>query len=435
MRKVKFIATIGFMVLAVFSFSTCEIIEDIVRDMQPRGIYVGVISVGSPTTSVSGRPQANIKDLVGEADNANLLITTKNVPGIFYVGAGYPVYLDSTTKEEIKTNIIGQYSNIDSDGNPLIVYGVNQVIEKYLIDNEDIFPNDLANVTIVTFTAGIDQGSGMVANKSDAAYGLSVQKKIRGTVSSDGKVTGQKKIRGKPINAYAVATPVDPNEQELQNDVLSYITSGAEGVSNIFKVSNFDGVGTQLAQIASSLTTISTSASVNITISGPSAPATNETDNQNFFVSFDGKGPTDSTKWIKGKVVNTGSRWEIQDLTSASIDLKGTTVAKQTGIRGIDVEFNFPKITGINKDDIMNQYRYYRGSSGGAPSWIAMTGGSAKNAKYGTWFNFLEVSTPAKKRTAVIYLVLDATLGTNDINKVRTAAQSFIEELYTESTR
>ena len=409
MKKMYFFAALGLVVLSAFALTTCDF-DKFVSNISPAGIYVGVIAVDGN----NGYWSSPVKDLVDEARKQDL-ITINTLSG------GYLAYLDDETVGNLKTGVLGLYQKSNSLNNPVIVYGVDQVIEKRLLKYQKSFQKDLANVTIVTFTAGADQGSGTLSNQSDDAFGTKVQTKIRGTGSN---AAGQKKIRGQPINAYAIALPT--SNQAIQNKNLNYITSGTDAEPNIVKITNINSLNSAFADIANSLTTISRAGSVNITISGPSAPL-NYTAGDNFIATFDGKNTEQSSRYIKGKVFHTGSRWEIQNLSAVGIDLKGTTVAKQSGIRGINVDFNFPNITGIKNTDKMNQYRYENGVG-----WTPMTGGSAENATYGNWFNFLPSAT---KKTAVIYLVLDATLSDTDIATVKAAAANFIQTLYEESLK
>ena len=396
---------LALLILSVFTLGTCDWNATISR-IAPPGVYVGAFSFAG-TTSAYGREY--IRDLVrtspvsGSSSNLSL------------------VHLDEYSTEDFKTYVIDESYVSGSDNARPLMFAVNTVIDN-LKKSEASLPETLDNVTIISFSTGLDQASADLANaSSSAAYGELVRTKIRGTNQDTGE--GQTLIKNKPINAYAVAVDnADSSYKAQQTTIMNYISSGSGSDGNIIWATNLTSLDDIFRNIATGLTSIRYISSITITVNGPATALgySLEGEQYNFCATFDGNAPASSLRYIKGELRrdDTSGKYEIVNLYFRGI-ISDLEKAVESGRNGIAVDFGFPGLSGLSGNETLQEYYY---GTGGI--WIPLGGASGTST--------MSVSKKEQK-SAIVVLVLDATLSYTDLNNVKNAAKNFVQILYDSS--
>jgi len=413
MKIFRFFAIAMVLILTVFTFVTCDLFSDEeVAKNAPKGVYVGVFSFSEndPTIIHSTNGTKAVQDLVlntsgayGSASNLSLVHLTASSRNKL-TGAG----------DYAGVGVLDNYKKRPSGLKPLL-YAVDSVI-KNLKDKEDRLTPSLNNVTIVSFTDGFDQGSADIADVINwNSYGEVVNEKIR-TV----------KIKDNPINAYAVAIR---NTNASQATTLGYVTSDDE---NIKTEDDWGSLNAVFKDIANSLHSVKYYSSLTISINGPASVLGNafDTEGDNFFACFDGKGPNDdSTHYVKGKLIynDAAARWEIQDAkyvngsTNFNFEEPAVGVKRRNTTARYDFLFSGISVANISMAGF-NEFRFTNGD------WEEIEGAKADSEN-------LVVQNTADQKSAIVCLVLDANLDDTNITKVRAAAKEFIDTLYAESIK
>jgi len=415
MKMVKMVKTLpvlaALMICSALLFTTCglgDVIKKWLAETSEPGVYVGVLSFAQ-----GSEPDWGVKDLVFNQANKELTIPLK-------ISATDPslVYLDSENLASIKDNVLNDYVPGNTNGRPL-VYAVDRAIQN-LTNYIDSLNDKLDNITIISFSSGTDQGSGAALNQGNtlAEYGKYVKSRI------DTPIIRNRDRKEFPINAWAIA--VKASNATLQEQTLKYISSGDDSVGYNYKITetlNDTDLKNIFDSIGLSLTSIQTSASLTLTVNDPSSfimdDSTLENSSYNFLAVFDGKDPSQSTKYIKGKILNSDGIWKISNLSFTGLTSSLQEVI-QSGKNGSYVDFGFPGLSGIGSGTSLAEYMYT------TEGWFKMSGEDNK---------VVITVRPAEKKTAIIFLVLDATLSNNDLIKVRNAASNFITLLYAESNK
>ena len=262
-----------------------------------------------------------------------------------------------------------------------------------------MLPNDLVNVSIVTFTDGLDIGSYMLNDtyNSGSEYLSAVNGKIQNT-----------KVKGLNISAYSIGVRGSDVKdiEKFQADLKSLASSPG----NAMEVTNMDEVNSKFKEIAESLYKESSTQTINLTMPAPEPGSKirftfdNVTDaaNSNLYI----EGAYSSDKSLSGIVY--------QGMTSSS----GTKVPGS--VSGINVTFSFADITGSSGNAI---------PTNNIKQWVHITSTSQWqiNSEFDTTSN---MQTEVERKSAVIMLVLDcsSSLG-NDFSKMQSAAKDFINVL------
>ncbi len=282
-----------------------------------------------------------------------------------------------------------------------LYYAVDNAIKR--LENA-VLPEDLVNVSIVTFTDGLDNASidlNTEYNSRDA-YRDAVKKRIADT-----------KIKNLPINAYSIGIRGgDVNDVEAFRAGLISMASNAE---NAKEVANMNEVNKTFREIADSLYNESKSQTIKLKITGGYDDGTK--------IRFTLDNVTDAAQsefYIEGTYKRNGTARTLQDIVYHGVrSSSGTTIAGN--VSGVYVTFSFENFmvettTAMYLEDTQ-QWEY-----------VSSTDQWQRNSEFG---QVGDIETVVDKKSAVIVLVLDCTtsLGSSDFVEMKEAATNFIEIL------
>ncbi len=133
-----------------------------------------------------------------------------------------PCILDKNTSSSFEYFI----QTLETNNGTLLYYAVDNTISQL---EKSKFPDDLENVSIITFTDGLDQGSSAKNTnyQSASAYLEAIQKRIRST-----------KINGLNINAYSIGLKGQDVKDEAQ--FKSNLKGLASSDENSMEVASMD---------------------------------------------------------------------------------------------------------------------------------------------------------------------------------------------------
>ncbi|MCQ2216498.1 MAG: hypothetical protein MJZ31_11365 [Bacteroidales bacterium] len=161
-------------------------------------------------------------------------------------------YLTESTKETYDNFVDG----LTTKNGTLLYYSVDQALNDL---ESRTFPSNLFNVTVVTFTDGLDQGSMMLGDDydTDEEYLEALNKRIKNET-----------VAGLPITSYAIGIRgSDVTDVAKFTENLQKLASSNE---NAMEVSSMSQVNEKFQEIASQLTTTSFVQSISITMPGQS---------------------------------------------------------------------------------------------------------------------------------------------------------------------
>lgn len=282
-----------------------------------------------------------------------------------------------------------------------LYYAVDNAIT--LLQNA-ILPDDLVNVSLVTFTDGLDNIS-IELNpnfNSRDAYRNFVRNRINTT-----------RIRNLPINAYSIGVP--------GNDVfdLQAFSAGlaaiASNPNNVHEVTNMTEVNNAFRQIANSLTNVNQSQTLRLRIPG------GFDDGTRIRFTFDNVSDAAmSNFYIEGTFRRSGTSRTLQNVVYRGLTSNsGTTI---TGaLSGGFVTFTFENTATTAGGNV---------STNNVQQWefVASQSRWQRNSEFG---GTGDVETAVDRKSAVIMLVLDCTtsLGNTDFQNMKNAANNFINIL------
>lgn len=293
-------------------------------------------------------------------------------------------------------------NNLPRKDGTILYYAVDHALDA--LENYD-FKTPIKNVTLVTFTDGLDQGSLMMNNHftTDEQYLNAVSQRISNT-----------KIKGLPLTAYSLGL--------VGNDVSNYslfrnnLNKLASSFEKAFEVSNMDDVQTRLKEISDQIISINTKQTFSMKIPGHS-------DGTLIRFTLDGSSTDNSSMYIEG-TFNLANR----SLTNVTYHgIKATTGSFVQGTQdGIFVNFTF---TGLQREDGVGLIPTYQ------------TREYYKNVGSNTWQRNSEFSPNNNTQTtithsgAVIVLVLDCSnsLG-SQFSNMRSYANDFINRVATNTS-
>lgn len=316
---------------------------------------------------------------------------------------------------ERKISLLTDYKNIYNTNNftsfvnalnmkpaTSLYYAVDNAIKRLEIAK---LPEDLVNVSIVTFTDGLDNASIDLntAYNSRDAYRDAVKKRIANT-----------RIKDLPINAYSIGIRgSDVNDVEAFRAGLISMASRAD---NAKEVTNMEEVNEKFSEIAASLYNENASQVVKLKITGGYDDGTKIR-----FTLDDVEDAAESEFYIEGVYKRNGTERTLQNVVYHGVkSSSGSTISGD--VSGVYVTFSFegfeiiePPVTMYLKD--IRQWEY-----------IASNAQWQKNSEFG---QAGDIETIVDKKSAVIMLVLDCTtsLGDSDFGQMKDAATNFIRLL------
>ena len=323
----------------------------------PSGVYMGIVG---------------FNENIYKKNVSNLSLTTKS---------SYTSFVSGLTKKAAT----------------LLYYGVEQALDE--LTSYD-YPEDLVNVTMVTFTDGLDQGSfimnGNYANEDE--YLNALNNRIK-----------SEKINGMPISAYSIGLKGnDVSDVEQFNKNLRNLASSEENASNL---SNINEIERQFDVIADAIYNESHSANVQLTIPGQS-------NGTRIRFTFDNVSDAEQSKmYIEGV-------FRLSDRALTQVQYVGMTCEsgeeEKGSQNGVKFTYIFEGIkTTVNVEVDKSKIKQYR--------YVTSTGKWDINSEFGKED---EPITEVKRKSAVVMLVLDCStsLG-SDFSTMQTYANNFINKL------
>ena len=301
--------------------------------------------------------------------------------------------LSSTTKSSYTSFV----NNLTSSKGTLLYYGVENALDA--LKNADV-PEDLLNVTLVTFTDGLDEGSFMMQSK----YGNpdTYLTALNNIIKND-------KIQNVSINAYSIGlrgNDVSDVAQFQKN--LQYLASSEE---NAVEVSDISEVNAKFQEIANDVYNESLSNTVSLTIPGQS-------DGTKIRFTFDNvSSATNSTMYIEGT-------FRLSDRALVDVTYHGLSCSSGDVVvgeqDGIFVTFTFEEVKSLTSRTIsasyIDQWKY-----------ITTSGNWQINSEF---IPESDTEMEVTRKSALIMLVLDcsSSLG-SQFSTVKTQANNFIGTL------
>ena len=301
--------------------------------------------------------------------------------------------LSSSTKSSYTSFV----NNLTSSNGTLLYYGVENALDA--LKNAEV-PEDLINVTLVTFTDGLDQGSFMMQSKyyDTDSYLTALNNRIK-----------SEKVQNIPINAYSIGLRGNDVSDVVQfQKNLQYLASKN---NNAVEVSNISEVNAKFQEIANQVYNESFTSTVSLTIPGQS-------NGTKIRFTFDNvSNVTNSTMYIEG-TFRLSDR-ALTDVTYHGLSCSsGATIIGQQD--GIFVTFSFEEVKSLTSRTISASYIDQW-------SYVASSGKWQINSEFTPENNTTMEVSP---KSALIMLVLDcsSSLG-SQFSTAKSNANNFISTL------
>ena len=264
-------------------------------------------------------------------------------------------------------------------------------------------PENLINVSVVTFTDGLDQGSYVLSDNynTGSEYLSAVNTRINNEL-----------IGGTNISAYSIGVRgSDVSDIEGFRNNLKKLSS--DPVHNVFEVSNMSEASEKFAQIAQQLYNQSTF--YNVTLKLPA-----QEPNTKLRFTFDNVGDVNESQcYIEGIYIRTNGKGQLTDIRYVGLESM-SGIAVTASAEGIFDLFSFQNLTDLNGNQISTDYVKEW-------NWLESSAQWQYNSEFTPSGN---TETVNEYKSAMIMLVLDcsSSLG-NDFVQMKTAANGFIETL------
>ena len=292
----------------------------------------------------------------------------------------YPKPIDILSKdtEPIFTSFINQLESADGS---ILYYAIDQALNELTTKSIETSIN---NVTLLSFTDGLDQGSLMLNSKydSESDYLNYLHKRINNTVFKDKKLTAFSiGLRGNDVSDY-----------NLFKDNLNKLASSPDYA---FEAKSMDGVRDHLRSIAEQLISINNQQTISVRIPGPS----NGTIVRFTFYDSDNSSnyPNDNSIYIEG-VFNLSDR-SLRNVKYHGLSSSGDTEIKGKQ-EGIFVTFTFPELQRTDGKGLINtKWVHQYNKSNSSTQW-------QENSEFNSNNN---VQTSINHFGGVIIVVLDCS--------------------------
>ena len=264
-------------------------------------------------------------------------------------------------------------------------------------------PNDLANVSIVTFTDGLDNVSIHNPHPSHQAWREHLSSRLTTT-----------SVKGHSINAYSIGIKGDDVTDETNFSAgLRAIASSQENVTLVTQMSD---VTARFQQIANSLYESNTTHSVSLRI--PRGYEDGATIRFTFDITSSTANPTTSTLYIEGRFTVSSGVFSLTNVTQQGLThTSGTTITGTTSGNFVTFTFNNIERTGGGSSiNVSNTRHWFKNPGAGA---------LGPNVEFNP---DSDSETTVKRSSAVIVLVLDRTtsLGQTQFSQMKAAAKNFV---------
>lgn len=340
------------------------------------------------------------KDEPEEPEQPEIIDTSEK--GLYVGIIGFNDELHSNTvkllDEQSKTQMTTFIDNLTMSNGTILYHAVNTALDKI----ETITaPEDLVNVSIITFTDGLDQGSYMMNDEynSGDAYLNAVNNRIHNTT-----------VGTVPVEAYAIGVKgSDVSDAITFRRNLDKLSSSTD---NVYEVESMDEVEGIFSNIAENLYAESTTYNVTLKLPAP------EPGTRIRFTFDDVENAEESNMYIQAMYTrenNQGILYEIEyvGIQDCGVAIYGTST-------GIFDEFTFVNLVTPEGEEISaeNVKQW---------NWIQSVSTWQNNSEFTPSGNSI---TTQEFRSAVIMLVLDCSSSlSGDFANVKEAAKEFIERL------
>ncbi len=302
--------------------------------------------------------------------------------------------------QETKHNFENFVDGLSMQNGTILYHAVNTGLNSLAAAK---IPENLINVSVVTFTDGLDQGSYVLSDSynSGSEYLAAVNSRINNEL-----------IGGTNISAYSIGVRgSDVSDIEGFRNNLNKLSS--DPANNVFEVSNMSEASEQFAQIAQKLYNQSTF--YNVTLKLPA-----QEPNTKIRFTFDNVTDVNESQcYIEGTYIRNGGKGQLTDIQYVGlVCMSGVAVTAST--EGIFDLFSFQNLTDMGGNQISTDYVKQW-------NWLESTSQWQYNSEFTPSGNTQIVN---EYKSAMIILVLDcsSSLGSDFIN-MKTAANSFIETL------
>lgn len=299
-----------------------------------------------------------------------------------------------------KSSFISFVNNLTTEKNTLLYYAVDKALDKL---TTTLFPNNLSNVYLVTFTDGLDQGSLPAINydpyTSKAQYRTYLDNRIKSTL-----------VQGMPLTAYTIGIRGGDvtNVEEFHNNLVSL----ASPEENAMEVTSMSEVNNRFQEIAEQLTSITQTQTMSIKF-----PMLD--DGQKYRFTFDNvSSATQSNCYIEGTL-------NVRNNTLNNVRYVGLTCSSGTSIQGtrngLNISFDFVDLKDANGNSLSMDYvkEYYLDGS----YWQV-------NSEFDKGD---DIKVTVERSSAAIMLVLDCSsslqVGSDKFTEMKTHVKAFIETL------
>lgn len=265
-------------------------------------------------------------------------------------------------------------------------------------------PSDLINVSLLTFTDGLDNASLMLNSSysSQEAYLNAIHNRIL----SD-------RVQGKPINAYSIG--LRGNNVIDEEDFRQKLMNLASSNSNFYLADNMELVIQRFREIASQLYNEITTVNTNVKIPG------GYDNNTTIRLTFDNvSDPVNSSSYIQAVFSRDNGNGKLSYVEYHGLQSTSGTTIISSEHQGASYWYTFSELKnefGVPINNLDNMKLWIYAPSGWRPE-DEFTPSSYTN-------------TTVTQKSAVAILVLDCTtsLGTEDFRLMKNAATEFIQTL------
>lgn len=265
-------------------------------------------------------------------------------------------------------------------------------------------PENLINVSVVTFTDGIDQGSYTLSDSynSGSEYLTAINNRIRNEIVGNVNISAYSiGVRGSDVT----------NVEDFRNNLKKL---SSDPVNNVFEVSNMSEASDKFAEIAQQLYNQSTFYNVKLRMS-PQEP------NTRIRFTFDNVDDADDSQcYIEGVYVRTSdNKGQLTSVDYVGMECMSGVTVTAASVNGYD-QFSFQNLVDLQGNQVSTDYVKLWHWEGTTNQW----GPNSEFTSSG------DSETIDEYKSAMIMLVLDCSnsLGSDFVN-MKTAANSFIENL------
>lgn len=311
------------------------------------------------------------------------------------------ISLLDASSESSYTNFI---SNLDMRDGTVLYHADNKALD--WLQNATL-PGQLFNVSLVTFTDGLDNGSTMLNNSygSPEDYLNAVSNRIRND-----------RVGGKPITAYSIGlrgSDVTGNtsyQQFLQN--LQKLSSGP---SNYFEVADWEEAKQRFRQIAIQLYNETTTVNAEVKIPGGKADGTD------IRITFDDvTNANSSSQYIQGTYYRENGKGILKNVSYHGLQSSSGSSVISIRQDGIFYWYSFAELKHTNGDPFAN--------TSNMKMWYNLTTSEWQPESEFTPESYSDINVNRKSAVAVLVLDCSSSLG-SDFNNMKEAAIEFVKLL------